>query len=131
MGHKFALVLSRAITEEESATLRTQESGVVFGTDSLSTDAELTVTRMDFDDTVSPTLEEAIESALEMVKAVPELSVQSLTVPAILQETEGESPQETKGEQQSETQPGVADGEVIPATDPPTGSINGKEPMPV
>ena len=70
--------------------LRAQESGVVFGTDSLPTNAELTVTRMDIDDTVSPTLAEAIESALEMVKAVPELSVQSLTVPAIRQENEGE-----------------------------------------
>ena len=90
MGHKFALVLSRSITEEESAMLRAQESGVVFGTDSLPTNAELTVTRMDIDDTVSPTLAEAIESALEMVKAVPELSVQSLTVPAIRQENEGE-----------------------------------------
>lgn len=118
MGHKFTLVLSRAITEKESAMLRTQGSGVVFGTDSLPTNAELTVTKMDFDDTVSPALAEAIESALEMVEAVPELSVQSLMVPAIPQEAEGESPQETNGEQQSETQPGVVEGKIIPATDP-------------
>jgi hypothetical protein len=120
MGHKFTLVLSRTITEEESAMLRTQGSGVVFGTDSLPTNAELTVTKMDFDDTVSPALAEAIESALKIVEAVPELSVQSLMVPAIPQETDGESPQGTKGEQQSETRPGVIEGEVIPATDTPS-----------
>jgi hypothetical protein len=83
MGYRFSLVLSREISEEESAVL--QESGcasAVFGTDSLPTNAEVTVTKMDFDDTVSPSLAEAIESALEAVKNVPELSVPGLTVPA-------------------------------------------------
>jgi hypothetical protein len=37
---------------------------------------------MDFDDTSSPSLAEAIESALEAVKTVPDLSVPGLTVPA-------------------------------------------------
>jgi hypothetical protein len=83
MGYRFSLVLSREISEEESAIL--QEAGcasAVFGTDSLPTNAQVTVTKMDFDDTSSPSLAEAIESALEAVKKVPELSVPGLTVPA-------------------------------------------------
>jgi hypothetical protein len=83
MGYRFSLVLSREISEEESAIL--QEAGpasAVFGTDSLPTNAQVTVTKMDFDVTESPSLAEAIESALEAVKKVPELSVPGLTVPA-------------------------------------------------
>ena len=83
MGYRFSLVLSREITEEESSLL--QEAGcasAVFGSDSLPTNAQVPVTKMDFDDTVSPTLAEAIESALEAVKKVPDLSVPGLTVPA-------------------------------------------------
>ena len=83
MGYKFTLVLSREITDDESVVLK--EAGctaAVFGTDSLPTDADTIVTKMDFDDTISPTLAEAIESALEAVKNVPDLSVPGLTVPA-------------------------------------------------
>lgn len=83
MGYKFSLVLSREITESESALLK--EAGcqqAVFGADSLPTDATVPVTRLEFDDTVSPTLAEAIESALQAVQAVPDLGVPGLTVPA-------------------------------------------------
>jgi len=83
VGYKFTLVLSREITDDESVVLK--EAGctaAVFGTDSLPTDADTIVTKMDFDDTISPTLAEAIESALEAVKNVPDLSVPGLTVPA-------------------------------------------------
>jgi hypothetical protein len=83
VGYKFSLILSREISEDESVALK--EAGcvsAVFGTDSLPTNADVTVTKMDFDDTVSPTLAEAIESALEAVKQVPDLSVPGLTVPA-------------------------------------------------
>jgi hypothetical protein len=83
VGYKFSLVLSREITDEESVILK--EAGcatAVFGTDSLPTNADTTVTKMDFDDTITPTLAEAIESALEAVKKVPGLSVPGLTVPA-------------------------------------------------
>lgn len=83
MGYKFSLVLSREITDGESIILK--EAGcstAVFGIDSLPTNADTTVTKMDFDDTISPTLAEAIESALEAVKSVPDLSVPGLTVPA-------------------------------------------------
>ncbi|MEU4205007.1 hypothetical protein [Streptomyces sp. NPDC026294] len=86
MGHKFSLVLSREITDEEGELLKEAGfSGATFATDTLPTDAEVTVTKVDFDDTVTPTLAEAIESALEAVKKVPDLTVPGLTVPAVPQ----------------------------------------------
>lgn len=83
MGYKFSLVLSREITTSETKSLKKagcQEA--TFGKDTLPTDAAVPVTRLDFDDTVSATLAEAIEAALAAVKAVPELGVPGLTVPA-------------------------------------------------
>lgn len=83
MGYKFSLVLSREITDEESAILK--EAGcaeAVFGTDSLPTNADVTVAKMEFDDNTSPSLEKAIQSALDAVTNVPDLSVPGLTVPA-------------------------------------------------
>ncbi len=83
MGHRFSLVLSREVTDEESVIL--QEAGcadAIFTADSLPADADVPVTKMDFDDTVSPSLAEAIGSALEAVKKVPDLSVPLLTVPS-------------------------------------------------
>jgi hypothetical protein len=83
MGFEFSLVLSREISKEESSDLLDSGcSGVVFTTDTLPTNAEVTVTKMDFDDTVSPSLAEAIESALEAVKKLPDLSASGLIVPA-------------------------------------------------
>jgi hypothetical protein len=83
VGYRFSLVLSREINDDESAILlQAGCTAAVFGTDSLPTNAEVTVTKMDFDDTVSPSLAEAIESALEAVKKVPDLTVPGLTVPA-------------------------------------------------
>lgn len=84
MGHKFSLVLSRVVTDEESAILRDAGCAcAVFTSDTLPTNAEVAVTRMDFDDTESPSLAEAIEAGLEAVKNVPELTVPGLTVPAV------------------------------------------------
>ena len=83
MGHKFSLVLSREITGEESVIL--QGAGcadAIFATDSLPANADVPVTKMDFDDTESPSLAEAIGSALEAVKKLPDLSVPALNVPA-------------------------------------------------
>jgi hypothetical protein len=83
VGYKFSLILSREITDSETATLK--EGGcacAVFTTDTHPTNAEVTVTKLDFDDTTSPSLAEAIESGLEAVKAVSDLSVPGLTVPA-------------------------------------------------
>lgn len=83
MGYQFSLVLSREITEDETEVLQKEGCAeAVFETDNLWTNAEITVTRMDFDDTVSSTLAEAIESALEAVKKVPDLSAPGLDVPA-------------------------------------------------
>jgi hypothetical protein len=83
VGFKFTLVLNREITDDESAILQEVNRAIpVFGADTLPTNADVPVTKMDFDDTISPSLEEAIESALESVKKVPELSVPGLTVPA-------------------------------------------------
>jgi hypothetical protein len=83
VGFKFTLVLSREITDDESAILLGANSAVpLFGSDTLPTNADVPVTKMDFDDTVSSSLEEAIESALGSVKKVSELSVPGLTVPA-------------------------------------------------
>lgn len=83
MGFKFTLILNRTITKKEIATLR--DAGCAqaeFGTDTLPTDASVKVARLDFDDTESKTLAEAIEAGLEAVKKVPELTVPGLNVPA-------------------------------------------------
>ncbi|GAA1934612.1 hypothetical protein GCM10009738_03120 [Kitasatospora viridis] len=83
MGYVFSLVLSREITEDEMTTLKVGCGGAAdFGTDVLPTNAEVTVTKLDFDDAVSPSLAEAIESALAAVAEVTDLSVSELTVPA-------------------------------------------------
>lgn len=99
MGHKFSLVLSREITDEESDLLR--EAGfaeAAFLSDALPTDADLTVTKIEFDDAVSPTLAEAIESALETVKKVPDLTVPGLSVPAVPKESAQDEPAVLVGE---------------------------------
>jgi hypothetical protein len=93
VGFRFSLVLSREITDDESAVLKDAGcSAATFGTDSLPTNAEVTVTKMDFDDTESPSLAEAIEAALEAVKTVPDLGVPGLEVPAQPAEKPDEAP---------------------------------------
>jgi hypothetical protein len=99
VGHRFSLVLSREITDEESDLLR--EAGFAeadFLSDSLPTNADVTVTKIEFDDTVSPTLAEAIESALETVKKVPDLTVPGLSVPAVPKESSQDEPTVLAGE---------------------------------
>jgi hypothetical protein len=83
VGYKFTLILNREVTGEESAALR--EAGcadAIFGSDTLPTNAEVPVTKMDFDTTSSPTLAEAIQAGLDAVMKVPDLSVPGLNVPA-------------------------------------------------
>jgi hypothetical protein len=46
-------------------------ASAVFGTDALPANAQVSVTKMDFDDTASPSLTDAIESAREAVEKVP------------------------------------------------------------
>lgn len=116
MGHKFSLVLSRVITEEESAVLAGAGcSCATFGTDTLPTNADVTVTKMDFDDLESPSLADAIEAALEAVKTVTDLTVPGLMVPAVPKEPESqlETQPETQHETQPETETGVLEGVVV------------------
>lgn len=99
MGHKFSLVLSRQITDDESVVLKEAGCGsAVFATDALPTNADVTVTKMDFDDTVSPSLAEAIESALKAVKEVPDLTVPGLSVPAVPKEPAADDSKVVTGE---------------------------------
>jgi hypothetical protein len=104
VGYKFSLVLSREITDSETAVLQNAGcASAIFTTDSLPTNADVAVTRLDFDDTVSPSLTEAIESALAAVKEVPDLNVPGLTVPAqpAKSEAETEATAEVAAEEQS------------------------------
>jgi hypothetical protein len=81
MSYEFTLVLSREITAEESESLQNAGcAGATVTTDRLPTDADVIVTRLDFD-TEGPSLAEVITSALEAVKTLPDLSAASLTVP--------------------------------------------------
>ncbi|GAB1639951.1 hypothetical protein [Krasilnikovia sp. MM14-A1259] len=85
MGHIFTLVLNRQLTGEEIDSLRAAGcQSATFGTDSLPTNADVTVARLDFDDTESPSLAEAIQSAMDAVKTVPDLTIPGLTVPAVV-----------------------------------------------
>jgi hypothetical protein len=82
LGHKFSVILSRQITDEESVILQDAgRSGATFGIDSLPADADVSVTKIDFDDVVSPSLGEAIQAALEAVNTLPNLSVPLMSVP--------------------------------------------------
>jgi hypothetical protein len=85
VGYKFTLVLSREITDDESAVLREADAvcaEAIFGPDTLPTNADVPVTKMDIDDTTAATLADSIQAALDAVKAIPDLSVPGLTVPA-------------------------------------------------
>jgi hypothetical protein len=83
VGYRFSLVLSREITDSETAILKEAAcADPVFTTDSHPTNADVKVTKVDFDDTASPSLAEGIELALAAVKSVPDLSVPGLSVPA-------------------------------------------------
>lgn len=104
MGYRFSLVLNREITDGETAVL--QKAGcasAIFTTDSLPTNADVAVTRMDFDDAASPSLTEAIESALAAVKEISDLSVPGLTVPA--QPAQPEAETQTSAEVAAEEKP--------------------------
>ena len=81
MSYEFTLVLSREINDEESAALQKIGcAGASLTTAKLPTNADVTVTQMDFD-IEGPSLAAVIESALEAVLTVPELSAASLIVP--------------------------------------------------
>jgi hypothetical protein len=81
MSYQFTMVLSREINDDESAALRAAGCPEAALTSAaLPTDASLTVTQLDFN-TEGPSLAEVLAAALESVKAVPDLSAASLSVP--------------------------------------------------
>jgi hypothetical protein len=83
MSYRFSLVLNREVTDQETVTLKeASRADMSFVSDTLPTNAEIRVTRIDFDDDVTPTLAEAIEAGFEAVKTIPELSIPGLSVPA-------------------------------------------------
>ncbi|WP_018216049.1 hypothetical protein [Salinispora vitiensis] len=83
MGHHFSLILQRVITEQESVTLKEKSAAnVSFASAALPTDATVSVTRVTFEDDVTPTLAEAIEAGFEAVKSIPDISIPGLSVPA-------------------------------------------------
>lgn len=85
MGYQFTLILNRKITDDETTSLRDAGcAGADFTTVPYPTgaDPDLIVTQLDFDDTESATLEEAITKALDAVRTVPELSVATFNAPA-------------------------------------------------
>ncbi|MCA2217184.1 hypothetical protein [Jidongwangia harbinensis] len=82
MGNKFTLVLNREITDDELQTLRDAGVDAVVGRETSRGADDVKVTKLDFDTDVWPSLTEAIQSSLDAVTAIPELSVPTLTVPA-------------------------------------------------
>lgn len=126
MGHKFSLILSREITHEEFEIL--QESGcygATLTTGSLPTDPDVKVTQVDIDDTVSPSLEKAIESGLESVKKVPELGVPGLTVPALPVEKKADQAGVVAGEVVDEKEAGQPSAKAAKAAKASNGNGNG------
>jgi hypothetical protein len=93
VGYKFTLVLDREITADESIILREASCpDAVFGSDTLPTNPDVPVSKMDFDTTSFPTLAEAIQAGLDAVMKVTDLSVSSLSVPAQPTGAETEEP---------------------------------------
>ncbi len=83
MTHRFSLVLNREVNDQEKVTLKeASRADIAFVDDTLPTNADVPVTRIEFEDGVTATLAEAIEAGFEAVKAVPDLSVPGLSVPA-------------------------------------------------
>lgn len=83
MAYQFSLILNRELTESETATLKEATGAdLSFVCDTLPTNAEVPVTRIDFADEVASTLVVAIESGFAIVKEIPELSIPGLRVPA-------------------------------------------------
>lgn len=94
MSYNFTLILDRTITDEESRVLQEDCPGVSFSTTTHPTKPEITVAQLDYD-TEGPSLAEAIQSALDAVTAISDLSTASLEVPA---QPNGTSDEATKPE---------------------------------
>ncbi|WP_419998936.1 hypothetical protein [Streptomyces boninensis] len=83
MGHHFSLTLNREVTEQETVTLKEKSTAsIAFADAVLPTDADVAVTKLTFEDDVADTLAEAIEAGFETVKAIPDVTIPGLSVPA-------------------------------------------------
>jgi hypothetical protein len=107
MSFEFTMVLSREITDGEVDILRKSGCGdAAVTTATVGAEGnEVVVTRMDFQ-TDAPSLEEALTSAIEAVKAVPDLTAASVSVPAYggADPTEFESTSQEKEEIQAQSE---------------------------
>jgi hypothetical protein len=97
MSYKFTLILDRTITDEESGVLQEDCSGFSLSMTTHPTKPEVTVTQLEYD-TEGPSLAEAIQSALDAVKTVSDLSTASLEVPAQPDGTSGKADEAAKPE---------------------------------
>jgi hypothetical protein len=116
MGYKFTLLLDRTINGDESGILQEGCAGAYFTTAAHPTRAQVTVTQLDFD-AEAPSLAEAITSALEAVKKVPDLITASLSVPPQPNGASGaaekaEKSNDGQAEKDGEERPPEATGEV-------------------
>jgi hypothetical protein len=103
MGHQFSLILHREITEQESVTLKEgSNANISFASVTLPTDASVPVTRVTFEDDVTPTLAEAIEAGFEAVKTIPDLTIPGLSVPAQPPAAEVDAAVEVSAEEKTE-----------------------------
>jgi hypothetical protein len=101
MGYEFSIILNREITDDESKVLLENCVGTTLSTAPLPTNADVTGTQLEVDNTEAPTLAEAIQSALDAVKLVPDVLPASLSVPA---QPNGEPP-EGETEESGQTPP--------------------------
>jgi hypothetical protein len=99
MGHHFSLILDRELTEQETVTLKEESTAnILFASATLPTDAAVSVTRVTFEDDVTPTLAEAIEAGFEAVRTIPNLTIPGLSVPAQPPAAEADAAEVTVGE---------------------------------
>jgi hypothetical protein len=123
MGYEFSIILNREITEDESRILLDNCTGTTLSTAPLPTNADLSGTQLEVDNTEVPTLAEAIQAALDAVKLVPDVLPASLTVPA---QPNGEPSEGEDGEAGEAVVP--ADGVVSPSGPTIVGEVITGEP---
>ena len=85
MSYEFTLTLNRKISDDESAALLAAgcvDAAVSTVPYPTGADPDLMVTQLDYEDSVSATLEAAITVALEAVNSVPNLIVATFSAPA-------------------------------------------------
>ena len=122
MGYEFTLTLNRVITDEESLALREGGcAGATITSASLPPDG-LVVTQLDFDEE-APNLADAIQSALDAVKVVPSLRVDSLDVPPQPSGLPDDDEVATEGSNQLELTAGPPNGAALPAEEADVSAV--------